>query len=166
MTCSRKNSPSGEPRTGVPEKTCDELTPHRLGLKALSRGGQLVIAAARAWSSPQAMPLTPCQILGAAGVRPSVFAAFAGLLALLATVRPDAPLFLAPGDDQIAPLEHDLLAALDALQQGEPWRSQRILASWLPPAAAPRAIALMAVAAKGFAAAGLGIAPTGLATVH
>jgi len=137
----------------------------RPGLQDLTRGGRVVLAAARRWSR-EASVLSPCLIFQGAGVRHPAFAAFAGLLALLGTAGPHAPLFLDPGEDALSDGELGFLEALAALQQGEPWRCQRIIAGWLPPVAAPRAVALMAMIASGLAQAGLRVAEGGPPTLH
>jgi len=164
MTRSRRDSAFG--RAAAPEgSTPVTQAGASPGLGDLSLGGRIVLAAARRWSHG-ATALSPCLIFQGAGVRHPAFAAFVGLLALLDTAGPGAPLFLEPGEDALSEGERGLIEALAALQQGEPWRSQRIIAGWLPPVAAPRAVALMAMTAAGLAQAGLRVAERRPPTMH
>ncbi len=121
----------------------------------LGPGAQLVLCAARSWHAGEVKgAASPCALFRCAGMASDAFAAFASLLSLLSAC-PSAPGFGALHDASLTDGEEGLLSALAALQEGEPWRAQRVVADWGPPAAAPRAIGLLAVIARCFAGAGL-----------
>ncbi|WP_144182871.1 hypothetical protein [Elioraea rosea] len=123
----------------------------------LGLGGQLMLCAARTWTAGEVSGVaSPCALFRCAGLAPDAFAAFASLLALLSAC-PSGPGFGSIHDAWLSEGEEQLVEAIGALQAGEPWRAQRIIAGWVPPAAAPRAVGLMASIARSLADAALPI---------
>lgn len=121
----------------------------------LGLGGQLMLCAARSWTAGEVSgAASPCALFRCAGLAPDAFAAFANLLALLSAC-PSGPGFGSLHDAWLSEGEEQLVEAVGALQSGKPWRAQRIVADWVPPAAAPHAIGLMARIARSLAGAGL-----------
>ena len=122
----------------------------------LCLGGQVVLCAARSWRAGEDEHRPPpCTLFRCAGIGHEAFAAFIALLGLLDASGSRAPSFRAVTDSALSQDEEGLIAALSALQEGAPWRAQRVVASWAAPSIAPRAVGLMAVAARGLAEAGL-----------
>jgi len=130
----------------------------------LAPASRRVLAAVRAVA---AEGLTPCVILGHARLGADGLAAFAAMIGLLRAAGHAAPRVCPLDDECLSADEAGLIDSLAALQEGEPWRAQRHVSSWLPPHAVPRAIGLMAISARHLARAGLFLTPRGeVHTLH
>jgi hypothetical protein len=130
----------------------------------LAPASRRVLAAVRAVA---AEGLSPCVILGHARLGAEGLAAFAAMLGLLRAAGHAAPRVCPLEDECLSADEAGLIESLAALQEGEPWRAQRHLSSWLPPHAVPHAIGLMALSARHLARAGLVLTqPCAGMTVH
>jgi len=140
----------------------DRIGPEaRPAVAELGLGAQLVLCAARGWHTRGARAAaSPCALFRCAGLSGEAFPAFACLLGLL-DAFPEGPRFGAMHDASLSPGEEGLIAAIGALQEGAPWRAQRVVSAWVRPPAVPRVVALLAILARCLAGAGLRLAPAG-----
>lgn len=130
----------------------------------LAPAARQVLAAIRATI---AEGLSPCAALASARLGAEGVAAFAAMLGVFRAAGHAAPSVLPLEEAWLSADEAALLDCLGALQSGAPWRAQRLLASWFPPCAVPRAIGLVALSARHLARAGLWLAPCRVAeTLH
>lgn len=124
----------------------------------LCLGAQLVLCAARSWAvrtfGETELAPSPCTLFRCGGVADGAYGAFAAALSLLGAAGRGTLDLRHLHDRTLSGDEEGLIVAIAALQQGAPWRAQRILAGWLAPPAVPRAVALLAVTAEGLSAAG------------
>jgi len=132
---------------------------HREGpaLDDLPRPGRVVVTMLRGTAAAGG---GACTLLGDAGLGGRCLAALVALLGVLHAGgrRPDVA---APRHPVLTMDELALHDALAALQHGRPWHVQRLLASWLAPAAVPRAVGLLAVVAEELSRAGLRLSGEG-----
>lgn len=123
----------------------------------LEPAARLILTAARSWFDAGGNGPAPCLLFARAGVSSDGLASFAATMGLIgvAARRPVAMHILGAG--ALSRDEGLLLAAIAALQEGEPWRAQRAIAEWLPAPLVPRGIGLLARLAAALARAGLRI---------
>lgn len=137
--------PSTLPRDHTPSTVSGRLDP----------AARLVLTAARGWFDAGGGGPGPCLLFARAGLSSDGLACFAATMGLIGVAARRPVGMHAPGAGALSRDEGLLLGAIAALQDGEPWRAQRVVAEWLPAPLVPRGIGLLARLAAALARAGL-----------